>query len=70
MKWNEMKWQWMTALQVAISESKLFAQVHQTPLKVVQQPNRTAFVQFVFSEQKLLPNVSQFLPQQTADCRL
>jgi hypothetical protein len=68
--WNEIESEWMLSLQVAISESKLLFKVHRIPLKVVQQPNRTAFVQFVFSEQKLLPKVSQFLPQQIADCRL
>jgi hypothetical protein len=66
MKWNEMKWQWMTALQFAISESQLLFKVHRITLKVVRQPNRAAFVQFVFSEQKLLPKVSQLLPQQIA----
>jgi hypothetical protein len=63
-----MESEWMISLQVAISESKLLFKVHRIPLKVVQQSNRAAFVQLVFSEQKLFPEVRQFLPQQMADC--
>jgi hypothetical protein len=59
-----MESEWMISLQFVISESKCLFKVHPIPLKVVQQPNRAAFVQFMFSEQKLLPKVSQFLPQQ------
>jgi hypothetical protein len=39
-------------------------------LNVVQQPDRSASVQFVFSEQKLLPKVSEFLLQQIAVLKL
>jgi hypothetical protein len=59
-----MESEWMISLQFAISESKRLFKVHRIPLKVVQQFNRAAFVQLMFSEQKLLPKVSQFLPQQ------
>jgi hypothetical protein len=60
----------VTALQFALSESKILFKVHRIPFKGVQQPNRPTFVQFMFSEQKPRPKVDQFLPQQIADCRL
>jgi hypothetical protein len=50
----------VTSLQFALSDSKLLFEVRSNSLKVVQQPDRSAFVQFVFSEQKLLLKVSEF----------
>jgi hypothetical protein len=62
--------EWMMSLQFAISESKPLFKVHGITLKVVQQPNRAAHVQFVCSEQKLLPKVSEFLLQQITVMKL
>jgi hypothetical protein len=53
-----------------LSESKLLFEVRSIPSNVVQKPDRSDSVQFVFSEQKLLPKVSQFSLQNIAVLKL
>jgi hypothetical protein len=44
----------------ALSESTFLFEVRSIPLKVIPEPDQSVSVQFHFSDQKSLPNVSEF----------